>query len=190
MAHLGWIFAMSMSNELYNVDCFYFSLSNMPITKIHARQIFDSRGNPTVEVDLTTEKGKYLQKHKMFCSVVQKSSLSEIRYILQKLQVFPLIIFPLLLQIYSIFKLVDQIDLHKLCLFYICFGCRQECSGLLFLVGRLLVSMKLLSSETRTPRLTMAKVSVLFAFIFITSPRLWAVLILVLSVSVLCNGYR
>ena len=29
----------------------------MTILKIHARQIFDSRGNPTVEVDLTTEKG-------------------------------------------------------------------------------------------------------------------------------------
>jgi enolase len=29
----------------------------MGITKIHARQIFDSRGNPTVEVDLFTEKG-------------------------------------------------------------------------------------------------------------------------------------
>ncbi|OMJ19280.1 Enolase [Smittium culicis] len=29
----------------------------MAITKIHARQIFDSRGNPTVEVDLYTEKG-------------------------------------------------------------------------------------------------------------------------------------
>ena len=27
------------------------------IQKIHARQIFDSRGNPTVEVDLTTENG-------------------------------------------------------------------------------------------------------------------------------------
>ena len=26
------------------------------ITKIHARQILDSRGNPTVEVDVTTEK--------------------------------------------------------------------------------------------------------------------------------------
>lgn len=32
--------------------------SAMPITKIHARQIYDSRGNPTVEVDLYTEKGK------------------------------------------------------------------------------------------------------------------------------------
>nr|QQZ02614.1 enolase [Hemiscorpius lepturus] len=31
----------------------------MPITKIFARQIFDSRGNPTVEVDLTTEKGMF-----------------------------------------------------------------------------------------------------------------------------------
>jgi len=31
----------------------------MSITKIHARQIFDSRGNPTVEVDLYTEKGRF-----------------------------------------------------------------------------------------------------------------------------------
>ncbi|MBW0469831.1 hypothetical protein O181_009546 [Austropuccinia psidii MF-1] len=31
----------------------------MPISKIVARQIFDSRGNPTVEVDLTTEKGTF-----------------------------------------------------------------------------------------------------------------------------------
>lgn len=29
------------------------------ITRIHARQIFDSRGNPTVEVDLTTAKGTF-----------------------------------------------------------------------------------------------------------------------------------
>ena len=29
----------------------------MPIRKIQARQIYDSRGNPTVEVDLMTEKG-------------------------------------------------------------------------------------------------------------------------------------
>ena len=27
------------------------------ISKLHARQIFDSRGNPTVEVDLVTDKG-------------------------------------------------------------------------------------------------------------------------------------
>ena len=25
-------------------------------TKVHARSVYDSRGNPTVEVDLTTEK--------------------------------------------------------------------------------------------------------------------------------------
>lgn len=31
----------------------------MPIQKIHARQIFDSRGNPTVEVDLVTELGLF-----------------------------------------------------------------------------------------------------------------------------------
>lgn len=31
----------------------------MPIESIHARQIFDSRGNPTVEVDLTTELGLF-----------------------------------------------------------------------------------------------------------------------------------
>ncbi|VDM39791.1 unnamed protein product [Toxocara canis] len=31
----------------------------MPITAVHARQIYDSRGNPTVEVDLTTEKGMF-----------------------------------------------------------------------------------------------------------------------------------
>jgi len=31
----------------------------MSIKSIHARQIFDSRGNPTVEVDLTTDKGLF-----------------------------------------------------------------------------------------------------------------------------------
>ncbi|KAJ1366046.1 Enolase [Parelaphostrongylus tenuis] len=31
----------------------------MPTTKIHARQIYDSRGNPTVEVDLYTDKGVF-----------------------------------------------------------------------------------------------------------------------------------
>ncbi|CAG8668768.1 15370_t:CDS:2 [Acaulospora colombiana] len=35
------------------------SCSNMSITKVHARQIFDSRGNPTVEVDLYTAKGRF-----------------------------------------------------------------------------------------------------------------------------------
>ncbi|KXS16540.1 alpha-enolase-like protein [Gonapodya prolifera JEL478] len=31
----------------------------MPISKVYARQIFDSRGNPTVEVEVTTEKGVF-----------------------------------------------------------------------------------------------------------------------------------
>jgi enolase len=29
----------------------------MAITKVHARQVYDSRGNPTVEVDVVTETG-------------------------------------------------------------------------------------------------------------------------------------
>lgn len=32
----------------------------MSILKIHAREIFDSRGNPTVEVDLHTAKGRWV----------------------------------------------------------------------------------------------------------------------------------
>lgn len=31
----------------------------MAITKVHARTVYDSRGNPTVEVDLTTDKGLF-----------------------------------------------------------------------------------------------------------------------------------
>ena len=31
----------------------------MAITKIHSRYVYDSRGNPTVEVDLNTEKGSF-----------------------------------------------------------------------------------------------------------------------------------
>lgn len=37
----------------------------MSILKVHAREIFDSRGNPTVEVDLYTSKGMC---HICFCS--------------------------------------------------------------------------------------------------------------------------
>ena len=33
------------------------------IVKIHAREIFDSRGNPTVEVDLTTSKGRHYWRY-------------------------------------------------------------------------------------------------------------------------------
>ena len=31
----------------------------MPISKVHARSVYDSRGNPTVEVDIHTEKGLF-----------------------------------------------------------------------------------------------------------------------------------
>jgi enolase len=31
----------------------------MSVVKVHARQIFDSRGNPTVEVEITTAKGVF-----------------------------------------------------------------------------------------------------------------------------------
>lgn len=41
-----------------NMSYLYFR-SKMPIKSIVARQIFDSRGNPTVEVDLTTELGLF-----------------------------------------------------------------------------------------------------------------------------------
>jgi len=33
--------------------------SIMPIKSVKARQIFDSRGNPTIEVDVVTEKGLF-----------------------------------------------------------------------------------------------------------------------------------
>ena len=35
------------------------STATMPIKSVKARQIFDSRGNPTVEVDVTTELGLF-----------------------------------------------------------------------------------------------------------------------------------
>uniref|UniRef100_A0A1B0AJN7 Enolase n=1 Tax=Glossina pallidipes TaxID=7398 RepID=A0A1B0AJN7_GLOPL len=44
---------------LYQHFQFFRNKSNMPIKSIHARQIFDSRGNPTVEVDLSTELGLF-----------------------------------------------------------------------------------------------------------------------------------
>jgi hypothetical protein len=32
------------------------------VTKVLAREIFDSRGNPTVEVEVSTSKGMYLRQ--------------------------------------------------------------------------------------------------------------------------------
>ena len=40
----------------------------MTIKAVKARQIFDSRGNPTVEVDVTTEKGK--AQNKILCTIL------------------------------------------------------------------------------------------------------------------------
>jgi hypothetical protein len=44
-------------NALANSDCSPQQSLKMAITKIHARSVYDSRGNPTVEVDLVTETG-------------------------------------------------------------------------------------------------------------------------------------
>ncbi len=43
-----------------SMHTFYILSDSVPtdISEIYARQIFDSHGNPTVEVDLTTEIGK------------------------------------------------------------------------------------------------------------------------------------
>merc|ERR1711963_785848 len=45
------------SFERFHVKILKKIFDNMPIKRIYARQIYDSRGNPTVEVDFTTEKG-------------------------------------------------------------------------------------------------------------------------------------
>uniref|UniRef100_A0A8C8BUS4 phosphopyruvate hydratase n=1 Tax=Oncorhynchus tshawytscha TaxID=74940 RepID=A0A8C8BUS4_ONCTS len=42
-----------------HIHCLGLRSSTMSILKIHAREIFDSRGNPTVEVDLYTDKGLF-----------------------------------------------------------------------------------------------------------------------------------
>ncbi|KAF4079220.1 hypothetical protein AMELA_G00190440 [Ameiurus melas] len=47
----------TLATSLFFTACL--SSSNMSIVKIHAREIFDSRGNPTVEVDLYTDKGLF-----------------------------------------------------------------------------------------------------------------------------------
>jgi len=48
---------MGVNKSCYPSHIILKNLFKMPIKKIFARQIYDSRGNPTVEVDLTTEKG-------------------------------------------------------------------------------------------------------------------------------------
>lgn len=48
-----------MNNMNFYTDRIHRAASRMSITKIFARSIFDSRGNPTVEVDLYTQKGLF-----------------------------------------------------------------------------------------------------------------------------------
>ena len=50
----------------------------MPIKKIHARQIYDSRGNPTVEVDLTTEKGIFRWENELMFESLSRIDFSEL----------------------------------------------------------------------------------------------------------------
>ncbi|GLV32417.1 Enolase [Carabus blaptoides fortunei] len=45
--------------QFLKVQCRRFTTITMPLQSIHARQIFDSRGNPTVEVDLITDLGLF-----------------------------------------------------------------------------------------------------------------------------------
>jgi hypothetical protein len=49
------IYAMRVTVLAY----FLQTTTNMAVTGVHARMIYDSRGNPTVEVDLTTAKGEF-----------------------------------------------------------------------------------------------------------------------------------
>ena len=57
------IFVLRQSVSFGNLEALLVTplvvVSPMSIQSIKARQIFDSRGNPTVEVDLVTEKGTF-----------------------------------------------------------------------------------------------------------------------------------
>jgi enolase len=46
-----------MTMSLDNAHFSFLFQYTMPVKTVKARQIFDSRGNPTVEVDIITEKG-------------------------------------------------------------------------------------------------------------------------------------
>lgn len=48
----------NVAKYLYRTATSTTNAANMSVTKVHARMIYDSRGNPTVEVDLSTDKGK------------------------------------------------------------------------------------------------------------------------------------
>jgi enolase len=54
------LFFLRLSFTFFSLFISYsLSPSTMAVTKVHARQIFDSRGNPTVEVEVTTDKGVF-----------------------------------------------------------------------------------------------------------------------------------
>lgn len=52
-------FLVENTSPVHIIRRAFSTIIRMPIQKIHARQIFDSRGNPTVEVDLVTELGLF-----------------------------------------------------------------------------------------------------------------------------------
>jgi hypothetical protein len=58
LALVASFYSFRIANErLIGTSDHYNPIAKMAITKIHARQIYDSRGNPTVEVDVVTETG-------------------------------------------------------------------------------------------------------------------------------------
>lgn len=50
------------------------------IIKVHARQIFDSRGNPTIEVDVITENG-VLGRNLLFHLELQLENMKLLNYV-------------------------------------------------------------------------------------------------------------
>lgn len=56
--HVPRLLLKKFIHTSHSIPSSFKPLANMVLQKIWARQIFDSRGNPTVEVDLTTDKGR------------------------------------------------------------------------------------------------------------------------------------
>eukprot|EP01147_Barroeca_monosierra_P006821 gene6821-9503_t len=56
-AVIGRIVFKKVNSQITESKCLFNDQSY--VTRLHARQIFDSRGNPTVEVDLTTQHGTF-----------------------------------------------------------------------------------------------------------------------------------
>lgn len=60
-------------DAVYAGKCFRYPMSS-GLSKVHAREILDSRGNPTVEVDITTYKGTCFCYLKSDMSVLKLSN--------------------------------------------------------------------------------------------------------------------